>query len=120
MEFVPKDFQHKKAQLQLLNFATAASGATGAPGTGIAFIPVGFHCIASAAGSAAVYAGTGGSELIRLKLLAGTEYSGAWWDPGVTANKQLVLEVEGAVGVGQFAVWYIAVRKGAGDSGTGL
>lgn len=115
-----KQFQHKKPQLKLLNFATAASGASGEPGTGVAYIPVWWQIVASAAGSAAVYAGTGGSELIRLKFGAADEKCGAWWDPGVTANKRLVLEVEGAVGVGQFAVWYVAVRQGAGNSGTGL
>lgn len=119
MELVPKDFQHKKAQVKVLNFATAASDTVSAAGTGLSIIPIWYHLTASAAGSAVVYAGTGGSALIRLKFGANSVQSGPWWDPGVTANKLLVLEVEGAVGVGQFAVWYVIVRSGAGNSGTG-
>jgi len=119
VELVPKDLGHKKAQLQQLNFATAASGATDAPGTGLAFIPVYYSFSASAAGSAAVYAGTGGSELIRIKFAANTPVSGAYWDSDIEPAKRLVLEVEGAVGVGQFNVWYVVHRVGAGSSGTG-
>ena len=121
MYLVSKDRQHHKVQLSLLNFATAASQATGAPGTGLAYIPVYYHLSASGVGSAVVYAGTGGSSLIRLKFpTAAQPMSGPWWDIEVSANKRLVLEVEGAVGVGQLAVWYIIVRKGAGSGGGDL
>lgn len=116
MSLVPRHLEHKKVQVKVLNFATAASGAVAAAGTGLALIPVWYHISASGVGSAAVYAGTSGSELIRLKFGGGlAPVNGPWWDGGVSANKTLLLEVEGAVGVGQFVVWYIVHRSNAGD-----
>lgn len=119
MLLVPKDFQHKKAQLLNLNFATAGSTSVAAA-TGLRHIPVYWRISASAAGSMAIYAGTAGSELIRSKFIAGANDDAYFWDNDLTSNKALVLEVEGAVGVGQAQVWYITVRRGAGSSGTGL
>lgn len=115
---VPKDFQHKKALLLQLNFATAASGAGAAAATGLRYVPIYWTLSASAAGSAAVYAGTGGSELIRIKFGAAALVDGYYWDNVLQSNKLLVAEVEGAVGVGQFNVYYVAVRRGAGSGGT--
>lgn len=118
MILVPRDYIHKKPQLVKLQFSTAASGASGAPGTGIRYVPVYWQLSASGVGSGAIYAGTAGSELLRLKWGAAANIDGCFWDNEGTANKRLVLEVEGAVGIGEFNVWYVAKRAGAGDSGT--
>ena len=117
MQLVPKAWAHKKTQLLQLNF-TAAGSTSVDVATGLRAVPVYWTISASAAGSAAVYAGTSGSELIRLKFGAADPKSGYYWDNETTAGNPLVVEVEGGVGVGQFNVYYLVVRRNAGDSGT--
>lgn len=109
----------KRVKLKSLLFADAASVSATAVGTGLAMIPVYWTLSGSSAGSAAVWAGTSGSELIRIKSGTSQAQSGYFWDDTITPNKTLVMEV-GAMGVGAFNVWYVVKRIGAGDSGTGL
>lgn len=119
MQLVPKAFQHKKLKLLQLDFATAASTSVAAAGTGLRLVPVYWRFTSSGIGSGVIYAGTGGSTLIMTKFGAAAAGDGYYWDDNATSNKGLVLEMEGAVGVGQFQVWYVVKRMGAGSDGLG-
>lgn len=120
MELVPKGFQHKKAQLLQLDFATDASTSIAAAGTGLRIVPIYWRLSpGSTRGSAVIYAGTAGSTLVRTRFEPNSAQDGFYWDTNITSNKGLVIEVESGTSVGQFQVWYVVKRMNAGGDGTG-
>ena len=122
MHLVPKHELGSKLKHINLNLATIGSTSASAPGTGLVFVPVYAWLSASAAGSARVLNGTGGSALFELKAQAGGVCEVAFWEePSVmSANKCIVIETETAgMGVSDFHVWYTVVRASAGQSALG-
>lgn len=125
---VPERFKHKPVRHTTLAFSTAVASTimATAPGTGLTAVPVYYRIYASAIASAAWrVATTAGSVVISAPLKTINEVvEGPWWDDqtaaGAGANNNIVLQVAGTPGNGQADLWYIVVRSGAGDSGTGL
>ena len=76
--------------------------------------------LASAVGSYNIFNGTTGSILLKLQSQLGGVTSGDFFDDTITANKPLVLEATTGGGVGDFHVWYIVLRTGAGSGATNL
>lgn len=119
MHLVPKHEQDAKLKHLRLNLATAGSTSLAAPGTGYSYIPVYMWANASAAASIALTNGTGGTNLIEMKLAAGTTAEISFWEePNVNlSNKAPVLVSETGVGVHDVHVWFAKVRSGAGSDG---
>lgn len=124
MLLVPKGFQHKRVIHRNHAFATGAAATTlvTAQATGLAIVPVYMAWVASAAGSFTLTKGSGGASYFAGGFLAGQVQSTDWWDDGVTegvgAATSLEIVKAAGVGAGQFHVWYMIVRIGAGGGGT--
>lgn len=106
-----------------LTAATAGSVANlAAPGTGLVWVPIYGWANASGAGSVRYMNGSGGSTLFTLKLSAGGVSEFAFWEQPSTLLSNQVGTLEGetaGIGVHDVHVWCMAVRAGAGQSGTG-
>lgn len=121
MHLVPKHQLENKPKHLRTNDSTIASSSLAAPGTGLVYVPIYAWCTASAVGSARYLNGTGGSALFELKVQAGGVSEICFWEEPSTllANQCPVIETETAgMGVNDFQVWMVAVRAGAGNSGT--
>lgn len=123
MEIPDRSRQHHKIQHMRHAFTDGAASVVlvTAKGTGLNIMPIWYRYQASAAGSMTLFAGTAGASVFHCRVVtAGDERNGPWWDPtGVGANKHIMIEKEAGVGKGEFEIWYIVVRTGAGGSGTG-
>ena len=125
MQLVPKTWQHKSILHKNHAFGTgaAATAIIAAPGTGLSLVPVQFAWMASAAGSFTLTKGSGGASYFAGGFLANGEWQSIpWWDDGVVegigANTSLEIVKANAIGAGNFHVWYMIRRIGAGEGGT--
>jgi hypothetical protein len=122
MLLVPKHEYENKLKHLRLNLSTSGSTSLTAPGTGRVFVPVYAWAIASALASIAITNGTGGSNLIQMKLVSGTYAEINFWEePSLMAgNKAPVIVTEDGIGVSDIHVWFMTLRSGAGaNSGAG-
>lgn len=122
MELIPKHELENKLQHIRINSSTLASNSTSvAAGTGFVFVPVYAWAVGSAAATLTVFNGTGGSNLIEMKLASGAYAEMNFWEEPsrMTANKFLVIESNTGIGVHDFHVWYVKVRGGAGQDALG-
>lgn len=121
MHLVPKHELENKLKHLRLNLATLGSTSLAAPGTGYAYVPVYAWAVASAAASIEFTNGTGGSNLIEMKLAAGAYAEINFWEePSLMAgNKCPVIETSTGIGVHDIHVWYMKVRAGAGSDALG-
>ena len=85
-------------------------------GTGISIVPVRFRWQASGAGSMFLTLGTAGAaSIFRTAALANNqEQNSAWWDASYAANTEIRLQVPSTLGAGEFDIWFVVVRGGAG------
>lgn len=123
---IPERFRDKTIKHRAYTFATgvAATVCVTAPGTGLAIVPIYMAWHASAAGSFTLKKGSGGSTYFHGAFTINNELAGTpWWDDGASesigSNTALELVTAATPGAGQFHVWYVVCRLGAGDSGTG-
>lgn len=124
MELIPKSRQHHAIQHSHHAWATgvAATVMITAKGTGLSIVPVWYRYQSSAAGSITLFAGSGGASVMHARVVtAGDERSGPWWDPsGVGSNTDLEIIKELGIGKGEFDMWYVIIRVGAGAGGNTL
>ena len=99
--------------------ATTAATLVAAQGTGISIVPVLFRWVATVAGSVFLTATSGGGSIFRSQFLANSQEQGVpWWDTGLPPNTPITLEVPSDCGVGEFDIWWVVVRGGAGAGAT--
>ena len=111
----PVQHSHKR-----LSGATTGATMVSALGTGISCCPVYIRCSASVAVSMFLSLGSSAGSFWRSNFIVGKgEISMPWWDNTLTPNTSINLEVPTDPGVGEFDLWWIAWRSGAGSSGTG-
>lgn len=114
-------YDSKKVKHLSLVFSGAGSTSIAALGTGLLRMPIRVWATASGVGSVVAYNGTGGSTFFKLKLAAGGYVEVDFHDDTFIGNKTLVLESgDATLGVGEFHVWYVAKRVGAGSDALGL
>lgn len=126
MFFPPKRFENRPIRHMRHAFATGA-GATvlvTAPGTGLVIVPTYMAWRASAAGSITLTKGSGGASAFGASFQSNGLWDYVpWWDDGsvntIGANTSIEITKATGCGAGEFNVWYVIVRLGAGDSGTG-
>lgn len=121
MELVPKHELENKPKHLRLNLATTGSTSLAAPGTGFVFVPVYVWAVASGNASISITNGTGGSNIIEMKLATGTYAEMTFWEEPslMSANKAPVIVTESGIGVHDVHVWFMKVRGGAGQDGMG-
>ena len=94
---------------------TISSNSIAAAGTNLVQVP--FYAWISAfvsSGAFACYNGTGGSTLFRGTTVVGGQELQFWTNPGgMAANKPLVIETTGEVGIHEFHVYAAVVRGGS-------
>ena len=97
-------------------FATVVS----ALGTGLSIVPIYFRFNGSVAASMFLTIGSGGASIFRTRfVVSNAEMNTPWWDSTYAANTPILIEMATDPGVGEFDIWFIAMRTGAGQSGTG-
>ena len=125
MDLVPNSFRHKAILHRNHPFGTGAAATllVTAPGTGLSLVPIAFAWMASGAGSFTLTKGSGGASYFAGGFLANGQWQQVpWWDDGVIegvgANTSLEIVKAAGVGLGNFHVWYMIRRIGAGEGGT--
>lgn len=121
MHLVPKHEYENKLKHLRLNLATVGSTSLAAPGTGFVYVPVYGWAVASGFASIEFTNGTGGSNLMEMKLAAGAYAEINFWEEPslMTANKCPVIETNSGIGVHDIHVWFMKVRGGAGQDALG-
>lgn len=121
MYIVNKDRQHHKVQHKHHQFATGAAATTlvTALGTGFAIVPIYWRLSASALGTVLLENGSGGASIMRTSALVNhEEQASPWWGlTEVSAATAIEITKATGIGAGEFDLWYIIVRMGAGDGG---
>jgi hypothetical protein len=87
-------------------------------GTGFSIVPVHFRWAASSQGSLFLTYGTAGAaaSIFRAQTIINLQnQESAWWDPNpASVNTEIRLQVKSTLGVGEFDMWFVVVRGGAG------
>jgi hypothetical protein len=86
-------------------------------GTGISIVPIHFRWAASGQGSIFLTYGTAGAaSIFRTQTLAAFQnQDDAWWDPNPSSvNTEIRIQVPSTLGTGEFDIWFVVVRGGAG------
>lgn len=125
MYLVSRRFQHLPVRHAQLRFASNASLGTtaaliAAAATGLANLVFYVRLSASAAGSIGFTNGSGGTNFMNFHLAAANAAQEApWWDPAAQSGGTPVYAVsQDGIGSGEIDVWYITVRRGAGEGAT--
>lgn len=121
MLLVPKHEQENKPKHLRLNLATSGSTSLAPPGTGFVYVPIYMWAISSGIASIAYTNGTGGSNLMEMKMVAGTYAEIFFWEEPslLTANKAPVIVSEAGISSSDIHVWVVKVRGGAGSDALG-
>lgn len=117
MNIVPVGYRDRPIKHIVYQAATSGSTSIAAPGTGLAYLPIGAWISASGLGSFAYYNGTAGSALFRIMAPArGVNWFDFWEEPSrLLANQCPVLEsATDGVSLNDFHVFCIVVRAGVG------
>lgn len=122
---IPERFKDKTIIHKTHAFGTGAATTTllAAPGTGLAIVPVYMYWHASAVGSFTLQKGLSGSVMLHGNFqTAHIPDQLPWWDDGasetVGANTAIAIVKADGCGAGEFHLWYVICRLGAGGGGT--
>ena len=99
--------------------AVVATALVTAAGTGISIAPLYFRWNGSVSASILLTAGSSGASIFRSRfVISNAEMQTPWWDNVIAANTGIFIEIPTDPGVGEFDIWFIFVRTGAGAGGT--
>jgi len=122
---IPTRFGNKPIRHMRHVFATGAAATTlvTAPATGLVIVPVYMSWRASAAGSITLTKGSSGASAFTAAFQAnGLWETVPWWDDGaansIGAGTSIEILKATGCGAGEFNIWYVICRLGAGDGGT--